>query len=103
MFALIGCSYKDATCMVTIGEGKFFSLGLDLEWMVDMNFLKFIEYSGNAQKLFARILTFPLVTVAALNGEHVGVLCAFCDDGDGILTQVMLMPLEHFWPSAVTM
>ena len=63
------CSYEDATCMVTIGEGKFFSLGLDLGWITGLNSHQLVEFVRNSQKLLARILTFPLVTVAALNGE----------------------------------
>lgn len=67
---LAPCSYEDATCMVTVGKGKFYSLGLDLEWMPGLNALELMEFGNNLQKLFARILTFPLVTVAALNGKY---------------------------------
>lgn len=55
--------------MVTMGEGKFYSLGLDLDLMATMNVLELLQFSDDIQKLLARLLTFPLVTVAAINGE----------------------------------
>ena len=63
-----GCSYADATCMVTVGEGKCYSLGLDLEWLPGLEPAEALEFGNNNQKLMARLLSFPLVTVAALNG-----------------------------------
>lgn len=63
--------------MVTMGEGKCFSLGLDLECLVGLNVLAFLEFTENSQKLLARMLTFPLVTVAALNGEQNSVCCTW--------------------------
>jgi len=54
--------------MVTVGEGKWYSLGLDLEWLPGLNPAEALEFGNNTQKLLARLLTFPLVTVAALNG-----------------------------------
>jgi len=55
--------------VVTIGEGKFYSLGLDLELMASMSAFEMVSFSNNLQKLLARLLTFPLVTVAAINGD----------------------------------
>lgn len=54
--------------MVTIGKGKHFSLGLDLEGLVSLSAPEIMEFSDELQKLLGRILTFPLVTVAAING-----------------------------------
>ena len=62
--------YKDATCLVTIGEGKWYSLGLDLEWLPSLDGGQAMEFGNNLQKLLARLLAFPLVTVAALNGKN---------------------------------
>ncbi len=62
------CSYDDATYLVLIGEGKFFSLGLDLTWLDKISSQGVKEFHESLQKLFARLLVFPLVTVAALNG-----------------------------------
>ena len=61
-------SYEDAKALVTIGEGKYYSLGLDLNLMATMHGLKAFDFIHDVQKLLARILTFPLVTVAAVNG-----------------------------------
>ena len=55
--------------MVTIGKGKHFSLGIDLEGLISLSALEIMEFSDGLQKLLGRILTFPLVTVAAINGK----------------------------------
>lgn len=61
----------DPKPLVAIGEGKFFSNGLDLEWvMANMNELA--SYTARVQQIFARILTLPVPTVAALNGHAFG-------------------------------
>lgn len=63
-------SYEDANSVVTIGDGKFYSLGLDLEHMATMAPYELITFTSDLQKLLARLLTFPLVTVAAINGIY---------------------------------
>jgi enoyl-CoA hydratase/carnithine racemase len=54
--------------LVTTGVGKFYSNGLDLDWMAgagdDAG-----PVVGDAQRLFGRLLRFPAVTVAAVNGH----------------------------------
>ena len=62
-------SYEDAKALVTIGEGKHYSLGLDLDRMATMSGLGSFDFLYKVQALLARLLTFPLVTVAAMNGE----------------------------------
>lgn len=64
--------YEDATCLVSTGVGKWYSLGLDLEWMGSQSVMELLQFSNDIQKLLARLITFPLVTVAALNGEGQG-------------------------------
>lgn len=54
---------------MTIGKGKYYNLGLDLELMATMNAIELMSFANNLQKLNARMLTFPLVTVAAINGK----------------------------------
>ncbi len=54
--------------LVTVGEGKFFSNGLDLEWMggegaSDTGFL------DDVHRLLERVLRLDVVTVAAINGH----------------------------------
>jgi enoyl-CoA hydratase/carnithine racemase len=60
----------DGTAAVLTGEGKFFSNGLDLEWMMAN-----AEQGGPAevvnglQQLYMRLLTFPATIVAGVNGH----------------------------------
>ncbi|MCW1958762.1 MAG: enoyl-CoA hydratase-related protein [Mycobacterium sp.] len=60
-----------AQALVTTGVGKFYSYGLDLDWLT-ANTDRGEWYVGTVQKLFARILTFPLPTLAAVNGHAFG-------------------------------
>lgn len=64
--------------MVTIGEGKYHSLGLDLDLYATMSIHGVYSALHDLHKLLARILTFPLVTVSAINGEiyTFGCLCS---------------------------
>jgi enoyl-CoA hydratase/carnithine racemase len=72
---------SDATALVTTAEGKIWSNGFDIEWLR--------AHHGEAaatlvatEKLFARVLTFPIPTVAAVGG-HVfagGVMLALSHD-----------------------
>ena len=62
-------SFEDATAVVTMGEGKYYSLGLDLPVLATMSVVEITQFSHDVQKLLLRILTFPLVTVAAINGR----------------------------------
>ncbi len=54
--------------MVTVGEGKFFSNGLDLDWLStgEEDMFGFI---ADVTRLWARILEAPYPTVAAVNGH----------------------------------
>jgi len=54
--------------LVTVGEGKFFSNGLDLDWMLadgsgDERFLE------DVHSMLVRVLGLDMVTVAAINGH----------------------------------
>lgn len=62
---------RDAHGLVTVGTGKFYTNGLDLDWLM-ANGEKTGWYVGRVQELFARILAFPLPTVAAINGHAFG-------------------------------
>ena len=57
--------------LVTTGGGKFYSNGLDLEWLT-ANGDKAAEYVADVQELLARVLTLPVPTVAAVNGHAFG-------------------------------
>ncbi|MEV0432350.1 enoyl-CoA hydratase-related protein [Nocardia sp. NPDC050413] len=62
---------QEAQGLITVGSGKFYSNGLDLEWLM-ANGDRSEWYVGRVQELFARILTFPLPTLAAVNGHAFG-------------------------------
>lgn len=54
--------------LVTVGTGKFYSNGLDLGWL-SANGDQAEAYLGRIHGVFARLLSLPLPTVAALNGH----------------------------------
>ena len=55
--------------LVITGEGKFFSNGLDLDYMGSAPEGGAIAVVNRVQALLARVLAFPATTVAALNGH----------------------------------
>jgi Delta3-Delta2-enoyl-CoA isomerase len=55
--------------LVTTGEGKFYSNGLDLAWFGGEGSTKVMETLASVDRLFARMLVFPMATVAAINGH----------------------------------
>lgn len=55
--------------LVTCGEGKFYSNGLDLAWLGGEGEGRGPELLASLDAVFARLLGFPVVTVAALNGH----------------------------------
>ncbi|MFF4239472.1 enoyl-CoA hydratase/isomerase family protein [Actinomadura geliboluensis] len=67
--------------LVTAGTGKFYSNGLDLEWL-GANQDKFEEYLGRVHGVFARVLELPMPTFAAVNGHAFagGAMLALCHD-----------------------
>lgn len=59
--------------LVTTGAGKFYSNGLDLEWLLaSASLAERQTYIPDVLALMARVLTFPAITVAALNGHAFG-------------------------------
>ena len=67
---------------VLTGEGKFFSLGLDLDWMGTADPAEAMASVERTMALLARILTAPFATVAAVNGHAFGggaMLALACD------------------------
>ena len=57
-----------ARALVTAATGKFFSNGLDLDWLM-ANGDHAVDYVQSVQGLFARVLSLPIITVAALQGH----------------------------------
>jgi enoyl-CoA hydratase/carnithine racemase len=64
-------SSEEPAALVTYGTGKFYSNGLDLEWMM-ANGAQIPCYSADVQALLARVLTLPVPTIAAINGHAFG-------------------------------
>jgi len=59
--------------LVTTGAGKFYSNGLDLDWMLGQAAPDEREaYIPSVLALMARVLTFPAITVCAINGHAFG-------------------------------
>jgi Delta3-Delta2-enoyl-CoA isomerase len=68
--------------LVITGEGKFFSNGLDLDWMASAPPDTAADMLRGVERLMARILVFPAATVAAVNGHAFaagGMLAVACD------------------------
>jgi len=61
----------EPTALVTVANGKFYSNGLDLEWL-SANGEKAQWYVDRVHGLFARVLTLPVPTIAAINGHAFG-------------------------------
>ncbi len=68
---------------VLTGDGKFFSNGLDLEWMTEAGEQPAREVVERLQALYIRLLAFPLPVVAAINGHAFAggaMLALACDE-----------------------
>ena len=55
--------------VITTGEGKYYSNGLDLDYMLRLPQDEMVKFSSDINKLVARLLVFPAVTIAALSGK----------------------------------
>jgi len=61
------------SALVTTGAGKFYSNGLDLDWMTGEATAEAREaYIPGVLAVMARVLTFPCITVCAMNGHAFG-------------------------------
>ncbi|MFF0598787.1 enoyl-CoA hydratase-related protein [Streptomyces antibioticus] len=54
--------------LVTAGTGRFYSNGLDVDWLLAHPDRQ-RDYVADVQALFARMLSLPLITVAAVQGH----------------------------------
>ena len=61
-------AHEGPSALVTTASGKFYSNGLDLDWLTAHSD-QWESYVGQVQGLLARLLTFPMITVAALPGH----------------------------------
>lgn len=63
---------KAPTALVTIASGRFFSNGLDLEWL-GAHLEEYDAYLARVQVLLARFLVLPVPTLAAMPGHAFGM------------------------------
>jgi enoyl-CoA hydratase/carnithine racemase len=62
----------DGPCaLVTTGEAKFYSNGMDLDWLATEPH-RAADYLRAIYRLLGRVLSFPAITVAAVNGHAFG-------------------------------
>jgi Delta3-Delta2-enoyl-CoA isomerase len=64
-------AFDGPTALVTTATGKYYSTGADVAWGAE-NPGRIDEYLSDIQLLLARLLTFPVPTVAALQGHTFG-------------------------------
>jgi enoyl-CoA hydratase/carnithine racemase len=57
--------------LVTTGEGKFYSNGMDLDWLATEP-SRAGDYLRAIYRVLGRVLSFPAITVAAVNGHAFG-------------------------------
>ncbi|HUB38251.1 MAG TPA: enoyl-CoA hydratase/isomerase family protein [Streptosporangiaceae bacterium] len=57
--------------LVTTGDGKFYSNGMDLDWLATVPD-QAGDYLRAIYRLLGRVLSFPAITVAAVNGHAFG-------------------------------
>ena len=61
-------SVEGPLALVTTGSGRFYSNGLDLDWLLSEG-VDDPAFIGDVHRLLERILVFPAMTVAAVNGH----------------------------------
>jgi Delta3-Delta2-enoyl-CoA isomerase len=71
----------DPRALVTAATGKIWSNGLDLEWLFEHP-ERYTEYGVLVHALLARVLSLPMLTVAALQGHTfaAGAMLSLCHD-----------------------
>lgn len=55
--------------VVSVGEGKFYSNGLDLDWLSGEGQAQSGTFIGRLLQFFGRVMASPVPTVAAINGH----------------------------------
>ena len=69
-------------CVVVVGEGRFWSNGLDLAWVDAHTKSESIAFTRELNQVMAMLLCFPVPTIAALNGHWcaAGGMMGLCFD-----------------------
>lgn len=63
----------DATALVTTAAGKHYSNGFDLTFLGSLEIDELMAFMDRTSRALGRLLTFPIPTVAALNGHAFGI------------------------------
>ncbi|GAB3652819.1 enoyl-CoA hydratase/isomerase family protein [Actinocorallia lasiicapitis] len=63
--------HPEPAALVTVGGGKFYSNGLDLDWL-GQHPDQLVPYVAEIHALFSKVLTLPVPTIAAVNGHAFG-------------------------------
>lgn len=68
--------------LVTTGVGRFYSNGLDLDALIASGESEMAAFVADDERLFARLIGAPYITVAACNGHTfaAGAMLALCHD-----------------------
>ncbi|RVW05792.1 enoyl-CoA hydratase-related protein [Rhodococcus xishaensis] len=64
-------AHEGPAALVTTATGKFYTNGLDVEWIAG-NLERLPAYLDRVQTILSRLLTFPMATVAAVQGHAFG-------------------------------
>lgn len=70
--------------LVTTGEGKFYSNGMDLDWLATAP-ARAREYLRMIYRVLGRVLSLPAITVAAVNGHAFGAGAQFAVAHDFVI------------------
>ncbi|XP_039171788.1 enoyl-CoA delta isomerase 3-like [Eucalyptus grandis] len=98
---------EKARLLITTNQGKFFSDGMDVNYLGCTDRERPVEYLMSFQKLVSKLLTFHLPTIAVIRGHAVGVGCIFAlahdyrlmssDHGYVFMNEVNLVPVGESW------
>lgn len=74
-------SHSPGAALITTGEGKYFSNGWDIPW-AGYNKDRLLFMMSKVRSLLTDLMSFPMPTIAALNGHAVGegYILALCHD-----------------------
>jgi enoyl-CoA hydratase/carnithine racemase len=67
--------------LVTTGEGKYYSNGLDLDWVMKVGD-QATGFVDEVHRLLGRLIRYPAITVAAINGHAFGAGAMFATAHD---------------------
>lgn len=68
---------ESARALVTVGADRHYSNGFDIAFLESLDGPGLVEFMSRSLGLLARLLTFPVPTVAAVNGHAFGIGAMF--------------------------